>query len=256
MSNWRSKLGVVVSWSSNEAQFLKPQLREILVFADHVVYSIGTRLYDMRPEILPRVPDKVSIARYEVSSDVVERPRKYHNLAREVGVSALPDDAKWVLFLDADEIPDGAMFKAWFDEMEKHLFKGLAYKFACHWYFVRPTWRAVNLEDSIVLVHRDQLTPAALADEGERDGIVRRCPGGCMRSLKNKEDLPMFHHFSWVRSKEQMLHKVQTWGHRKDREDWSTLVHRVWTADAPPADGDFVHGYTYDIVEDRFDISL
>ena len=248
-------LAIVISYSSNESQFLRPQLDQVLRCADQVVYSIGSHLYDMTPEEdAVFAGDKVTVVRYDVSADVAENPRKYHNLARETGVAALRKEIEWVLFLDADEIPEGLAFDVWFRENSGRLSSKMSYKFACHWYFVHPTWRARADEDSIVLVHRDQLTADALRDPAERDGIVRRCPGGCMRGLKSRDDEKLFHHFSWVRSKSQALHKVSTWGHRADRLDWATFVENAWSASSPPSEGDFVHGYLYDIVEDKFAI--
>ena len=256
------KLGVVVSYSSNESQFLAAQCRELAICADQIVYSVGSHLYDMRREApldLSMLEPKFTVATYAVEEDVKSNPRKYHNLARSAGFAALKEDVTWVLFLDADEIPDGRAVKAFFQTNAKHFFEKMAYKFACHWYFVKSTWRATSDEDSIVLVHRSQLNAESLADVNERDGIVRRCPGGCMRRIYSNagtQRKPMFHHYSWVRSKAQALHKVSTWGHRGDRRDWADLVEAAWSSPDPPAADfvDFVHGYAYEVVEDTFDL--
>ena len=57
---------------------------------------------------------------------------------------------------------------------------------------------------------------------------------------------PMIHHYSWVRTYEEMLKKVKHWGNTKDK-DWTTMVHKEFEKDF---DGtDFVHNYEYNKVE-------
>ena len=61
----------------------------------------------------------------------------------------------------------------------------------------------------------------------------------------------MFHHFSWVRTKEEMLKKVRSWGHKGDR-NWIELVEKEFSTDFQKTD--FIHGYQYKIVEPLFNI--
>lgn len=254
-----SGLAVVVSFSSNERMFLRAQLRELLkTSAQEIVYSVGTRLFDMRAEDASAVPaaaqaesaepGRVRVATYVVEADVLREPRKYHNLARAAGVRALGPDARWVLLLDADEVPDGAAFDAFYKQSAGRLSANVAYKLQCYWYFIRPTWRAQTREDSVLLVHRDHLTDEALADPAERDGIVRRCPGGALRDVPGLDGQALFHHYSWVRGSAELKHKVRTWGHRHDRADWEGLVDAALSRSEPPPEGDFVHGYRYTVV--------
>jgi hypothetical protein len=285
-------LSVVVSFSSNELAFLKAQVRQLLLmrrtleqagFQCRIAYSMGSRLFDLSPEVPMDSPllkdltenldDTFKVIRYEVGEDVLQVPRKYHNLARRSGVEALaalgstpdstPDStSSWFLFLDADEIPDGVAFGRWFAENSKRLSPSMAYKLACHWYFMKPTWQATELEDSILLVNGNVLNvkpdskPGPLDHPGERDGIVAFCRGGCMRRIG--EDSPMFHHFSWVRTEAQVLHKVRTWGHRFDRVGaggWEPAIRAMWSATEPPPGGDFIHGYRYRVVPDQFSLA-
>jgi hypothetical protein len=61
----------------------------------------------------------------------------------------------------------------------------------------------------------------------------------------------MFHHYSWVRTRDEMMKKVQSWGHKNDR-DWVALVNEEFSA--PFKGSDFVHGYKYKTVSPLFDI--
>ena len=63
--------------------------------------------------------------------------------------------------------------------------------------------------------------------------------------------LPMLHHYSWVRTKEQMLKKVRTWWHNKDR-NWEKSVEEEFSR--PFSGKDFVHGYEYKTVENKFNL--
>ena len=75
-------------------------------------------------------------------------------------------------------------------------------------------------------------------------------------SLKCKEhctyeDQIISNHFSWVRTKDQMLTKVKSWGHNKDK-NWIDLVNEEFSRDFNGTD--FVHAYSYNIVENRFNV--
>ena len=71
------------------------------------------------------------------------------------------------------------------------------------------------------------------------------------KELIGYENKPVIHHFSWVRTKDEMLQKVNSWGHRFDR-DWGKLVEEEFTR---PFNGtDFVHGYNYDVVKNEFNL--
>jgi len=62
----------------------------------------------------------------------------------------------------------------------------------------------------------------------------------------------MIHHYSWVRTKEEMLKKVSNWGHARDKGDWKELVEMEYSR---PFNGqDFLHNYQYIIVDNKFNI--
>lgn len=249
----KKQLGIVVSYSSNEARFLPALARELpRCGALDVVFAVGTHLFDMEPEPEPMVPGRV--VRYNVRQDAREVPRHYHNLARESGVAALAPGVDWVIFIDADEVPEGDRVREWFNATELH--SGTAYKIACHWYFLHPVLRAKEVEDSILLVPRSRLSQEALRDPRERDGIVAALPV-CERMVSASE--PLFHHYSWVRDRKGLLRKVRTWGHRNDRLDWEQCIDDALNATSIEnltENGvagdflDFVHGYKYDIAPD------
>ena len=66
--------------------------------------------------------------------------------------------------------------------------------------------------------------------------------GGKIRDVLGLDDKPMFHHYSWVRTKEQLLLKVRCWSHNWER-DWTKLVEEEFSR--PFSGIDFVHGYSF-----------
>jgi hypothetical protein len=278
------RVGVVVSWSSNEKMFIEAQMRELLACASfkRIVFSVGSHLYDGREETIEAIAlaagvhgetlvggGRVSVVRYDVDNDEAARnPRKFHNLARSAGYDALANndnDNFWVLFLDGDEIPSGRDFDGWLRANSTRLKPTMAYKFSCYWYFKEPTWRARRTEDSILLLVASAAAGCSSldcrGDPRERGGIADRCcPGGCMRRITGADGQPMFHHFSWVRTLEQVLHKVSTWGHKEDRRDWQHVVRSLWDGgtvmdgSGRPLQKDPIHGYEYDVVDNLFSI--
>ena len=57
---------------------------------------------------------------------------------------------------------------------------------------------------------------------------------------------PFIHHYSWVRTKEEMLKKVLNWGHKDDSFDWISKIEEEFSRDFNGTD--FIHRYNYNIV--------
>jgi hypothetical protein len=153
--------------------------------------------------------------------------------------------------MDADEVPDGDRVSAFLERHGPGLEPSSAYKLSNYWYFLTPELRALEHEDSVLLVHSSWVVgadgSAALSHPRERDGIIMVGSSGDRRVLRRVtgvNGLPMFHHFSWVRSHADLLRKVRGWGHRGQR-DWVGLLSEAVQALqlGKPPHTDFVHGY-------------
>ncbi len=256
------RLATVVSYCSQERAFIDALLRGALAFSDLVVVSVGERLYSGLAEDesevarVARTYPTVKVVRYPVRDPELGAPIQLHNRARQAGVRAaaeqLGEGAFWALLLDGDEVPDGPRVAAWWtaNAARLQLRPDVAHKLLNHWLFLHPRLVAEPLEDSVLLVHASQLTPAALSHPYERDGILaeRGAAAGLQvaRRVGDAAGQPMFWHYSWVREgREALRAKVATWGHRSDRADWGRLVDEAYDAldrGAWPTH-DFVHGY-------------
>jgi hypothetical protein len=166
----------------------------------------------------------------------------WHNYARWVGVSHLPPEIDFVLFLDADEIVETEKF---IEFLLKSNFAQYDYLyFANYWYFRESRFRARQIEDSPVMAKKSIIRKDNILLSGERRNFTL-LPNG-FRGVLGIDNQPMIHHYSWVRSRDEMLRKVQTWGH-KDDKDWVALVRDEFSREFNGTD--FVHGYQYDLVE-------
>ena len=263
-------VSVVVSYCSNERAFIDAMLTQCLEFSDDVVVSYGSHLYDGSPEdldhiggLFDRYPEvffvsyEVDVTR-EAAQTHTSRPKaRWHNQARWSGVNALTR-REWVLFLDADEIPEGAAVRRFLSGVA--LDPATCYKFANYWYIGAPTVRATAIEDSVMMMRRDDVTRDLAFGQYERDSMIAGRPS-VRRNVLGVDGEVMFHHYSWVRTPAQLTHKASFWGHSSDQgmARFPEVVARAVLAaqHARPGDSvDFDDGgfkrYSYVCVADRF----
>jgi hypothetical protein len=202
-------VSVVISYCSKEHFFLETILEQCSKFTDDIVVSFGSHLYDGTLEDISHIQQvapkfgKVKFVQYLVSPDnfngmgVQKRPQAYwHNMARWNGIIHL-EHHDWVLLLDADEIPEGEKFKAWFSAVEGTavLKKNTTFKMANYWYFKDPTNRALKLEDSVLLIHAKHLSKHNIFGDYERDYTIQQSETRLIRDTRGLKGEIMFHHF-------------------------------------------------------------
>lgn len=263
---------VVINYCSNEQIFIDAILSECLEFSDDIVVSYGSNLYDGQPEDRDHIR-KISLkyptikfVEYQVDTSidlqnqrgVRSRPTAYwHNLARWTGINALNPQQKagWVFLIDADEIPEGRLVREWLATTLRYLNPDACYKIASYWYFKEATNRARTLEDSILLIHRSKLTLETIFGDGERDHTIVSSRCTLYRQIKYKDEdgnhRVLWHHYSWVRSRAGLLHKIQNWGHSNEYADPHKIISYIFKDDQV---NDVIHGYSYDQVSNRHNI--
>jgi hypothetical protein len=262
---------VVINYCSNERIFIAALLTECLEFSEDIVVSYGSHLYDGQPEdhdhiqaIAQKYPT-VKFVEYKVDTSldlqqqqgVQSRPTAYwHNLARWTGINALQPSASWIFLIDADEIPEGRLVRDWlatsFNPI-RSLSINSCYKIATYWYFKEATNRAHTLEDSILLIHRSKLTPETIFGDGERDHTILSSQCALYRQVKDKDNRVMWNHYSWVRSRGGLLHKIKNWGHSNEFVDPHRIISYIFRDDQV---NDIIHGYSYDKVPNRHNIDV
>src|SRR3989338_7674650 len=228
-------VSVVIKYCWTEVPFIRQVVAQARLFSDDIIVSAYDRLFDGTPEdsgALRALEDPgVRVVVQEWSAD--KPPRYWHNAARWAGAQAARHD--WVLFLDA-------LVGRSHD----------AYSFGCYWYFREPIYRATKEFECAVLLPKRLITRDLIFSEKERWEFRRHPDIRAFEHVLGKSDFPMFHHYSWVRTKAQLLKKVSSWAHKDDR-DWPALVEEEFSR---PFNGtDFVHGFSYTTVKNIFTIN-
>lgn len=260
-------IAIIINFCSNESEFIKPLLKECSIFASQIVVSYGDKLYNGEPDDISTIISEcqsiypsVEFVEYKVDINlpqkdkkgVVTRPTAYwHNLARWTAIKKLRNDIEWVFVCDADEVPDGNKVYKWLNS--KTLSDKECYKIGTYWYFKLPIYRATTLEDSILLMNKKYLTEDNIFGDLERDYLITASGCDLVRMNLGLDGKPMWHHYSFVRSKEQFKKKMMTWGHKDDMfkgVDTDKFVEYIFRNSAI---NDIVHNYQYEIVENRLD---
>ena len=258
-------IATIINFCTIEARFLKACVEQCRTFSRQIIIPVCDHFFNGTPEnlilleqIYASFPDCLFVEYPFIPRRVPKRVLRevsanhfWHCASRMIGTRYLDDNIEMVLFLDADELPDAKKFMEWLGMSDYAQHSVL--KLANYWYFREPRYQSMHWEDSVVLVQRRALNPAVLLHESERDAIYDLLPGPKRRSVTGPDGQPMFHHFSWVRTQDEMTRKVRAWGHRGDR-DWEKLVSKEFSA--PFTGKDFVHGYPFCECSPLFDISL
>lgn len=248
------KLTSILQYSTLDYRFLKVNLEQLAKCSDEIIVVICDHFFNGEVEnqelleesfkLIAETPNCVGyLFEWEGVND---NPGYYHNLSREIGTQMSSGD--WLLFVDGDEIVDDS-FKDWFENTAKYT--DTTYWMTCYWYFREPTYQAKPFEGCGLLIKRSKCNwdVNVRPERQQFHNISNFIHGWTEPILANGK--PMVHHYSWVRTKEEMLKKVYNWGHKNDT-NWLELVEEEFSR--PFSGTDFVHGYEYNIVENKFNI--
>jgi hypothetical protein len=242
-------ISTVISFSTLEIRFFPALIREVEKFCTDIIVVAYDHFFDGSKEntaLISELQTKYPSLTWQVCGwDDQHNSKHWHNNARWTG--ALHAKNHRVLFLDADEIPDGALMDRWlkYEPLEAYPL----YMFACYWYFRDPTYQATQTEGCGLLADMSKIKKEMIFTHYERwFYMIHPVPYKAFCTLNGSV---MFNHYSWVRTKEEMLTKVKSWAHRNDCS-WVGLVEQEFTHDFNGKD--FVHGYSYNSVLNTFDI--
>ncbi len=246
----------IINFCSNDYPYLRHCIDAVKPFSKQVIVPVCDHFFDGKSE-----NRDVLNAIYAENGDVgfIEFPFNqdghssvyWHNLARLIGTYFLEREVEYVLFLDCDEVVDSSRFIEWLKEIPYQ--ETDAVRFLGYWYFRESRFRAKTWENTPLLMRKAILNGSLIMNEGERSGMFRLALGEKKEKVAGIDGLPMVHHYSWVRTREQLLQKVASWGHNWQR-DWKAQVEEEFSR---PFNGrDFVHGYEFDEVAPRHAIDL
>ena len=245
------KVSVVINYCSIDRKFMPALLKQCLMFSDDIIIVSFDKLFSNVVEPSGDVDNFCSINPTVIKSRQLKftndnHPRHFHNLARWEAVHRAKND--YILFLDADEIPEGKILNHIFENNLVQDYDGV--DFRCHWYFRSVNYQAEQKEICGLLINKKVITKDLMFTDSERWSF-RQVLGTKYLSDTMYNGQILLHHFSWVRSHTEMLAKISSWGHKFDK-DWEFLVNEEFSR---PFNGtDFVHGYSYNIVDNVFNI--
>lgn len=244
------KITTIINYCTNDYKFIAACIQEAAKISEEVIVPYTDHFYDGTPEnteLLAKTIAENPRARFEYfpyNPTLKVLPQHWVTYARLVGWKSSRPETDFILFLDADEVVDSKRFQSWIQVFP--LAKMNVIKLANYYYFREICYQSEIFEDSIVLARKSLLTEEMVMDFLDRDKIFRDIAEPKARMVLGQDGQPLVHHYSWVRTKEEMIKKVSTWGHSHER-NWVQLVEEEFEGDFNGID--FVHGYHYKTVE-------
>jgi hypothetical protein len=243
LSTDRYSIGAVVNYCTNEYPFLIPCLEQLQHFCARVIVPVCDHFFDGTAEdirLLRRSQDEAGQLgeflpwHFDPAEDTGDAGRMYwEGKARWLGVERL-EDCEHILFVDVDEVIDGRRFVAWLEGFRASIEgpSGLlelnwrhfdAARFVFYWYFRTTAFRARTRESQGLLYRRRCLTRESVISRYARTSLFKMAPGLKADGVRGLDGAPLVHHYSWVRTRSQMLRKVRSFGHASER-NWEKLV--------------------------------
>lgn len=253
----------ILQYSTIDFKFLDKNLEQLSKFSDEIIIPICDHFFDGEPEnpellsksfeIIAKYP-KCTAYTFEWQG-LQTNTAHYHNVSRYLGTTVAKND--WLFFVDADEIVDDT-FIPW---VEKAIQTNNIYWITCYWYWRAPIYRATTWEGCGLLIQKEKCN-WAIDTRLERQQFhygyalpmhpSHTFINGQYQPILNEDGNPMMHHFSWYRSKEEMLTKVKNWGHKNDKGNWEDLIEEEFSREFNGKD--FLHNYQYEIAENKFNL--
>lgn len=250
----------VINYCTNDYRFLGKCLEEAGKFSASVIVPVCTHFFDGVPEdreMLERTYSEFPDCRFleyswdvkqlytpfqRIPEDEEERICLWHSTSRYVAVHYLPPETEYILFLDADEITEGNRFSNWLRTGEYRQYDALWF-YSYRYRFVASE-RREGLQYAPLMVRKNVLDSSFVLNTKERFGTLLRVPG--IHWLKGVVDRPFFHHYSWVRTRQECFRKVRTWAKRR-QFNWEERLETAWR------EGRFLENGSYEIVDHYFD---
>lgn len=256
-----NKLTSIITYCTIDFKFLETNLTQCSKVSDEIIIPICTHLFNGEAEDSILLQKSLDIIQNFPKARAIMFPwlgenfsSRYHtNLSRMVGTNVAKND--WLLFLDADEIIDNN-FGNWF---EKNKNSENAWSFTCYWYFREPIYQARETEAAGFLVRKKHCSKWNLENELERNQFFQKLHDdklfvdGNQLRVEGLDGELLLHHFSWVRTKADLLKKVKTWGHNYEK-DWTTLVEEEFSHSFNGSEN--IHNYNYNTVNNKFNIEI
>ena len=228
------KIAAIVCFCTNDYRCIKKCLQE-LSFLDQIIVPVCDHLFDGTPENRKLLDltyyenPHAQFVEFAYDFNQLYNPHTlcepgnpnwafyWHSTARLVGYFHLDPSIEHVLFVDCDEIFEGQRFKEWL-ATDAHKEYAVMRPFGLY-YFRSARHAAKVIHTAPLLAPVKKLSPQIIFDVKERYGMTLKIQGKKMLGITGLDGMPLYHHYSWVHTKEEALKKARSWGHRHDK-DW------------------------------------
>lgn len=263
------KLATILSYCSNDQQFLYENLSVLTKFSDKVVLPLLSHFWNGEEEIpnffedtrtfcAENFGDKVEVITYTATVEEVKAQRSWYweSFTRQLALDHIKNHKpEYVLMVDADEIFEVEEMQRWLQNLfTQETVPWDTIDFTSYYYYRTPKIRDANYMQgklcfgklfkfsSLLVGDPEKLTTVNLFNYEGRPVI------GVKGVAARKDDgSPFLHHFSYVRNKEQMKKKLKTFGHNGDK-NWDALVEEEFSHEfdgttfaSPEAQFEFLH---------------
>lgn len=246
----------VICFCTNDYRYLGLCVDALKDSVDEILIVVGDRFFNGDPEkkdLLDHVYQEFKHCRFvEFHCDLQKpygftlqrakvSPQYWHSSARYLGFLHVHPQTEYVLFLDTDEIADSSLWTSWLKSFPYQEYQAI--RFSSYFYYKEPFYRAKIQHDRPLWIKKSCVLATEILDPQERFGLFQKIQGTKATGMCFQKN-PIFHHYSWVKPQKEILKKVQTWGHREQR-DWISLVDEF----TKPFQGkDPLWGFDYDRV--------
>jgi hypothetical protein len=248
-------ISVVINYCSNDEKFIKTNITNCLKFSNNVIVVYCTHLLNGFAENIERIKHLKDIfpeiTLLEIKFDVNKDKKYHHNLFRWEGKNASKNN--YVLFLDADEIVESDSMVKYLDSKEYLNYDVVC--FECFWYYRDIKFQSITTEQCGALYKKSVLNESIVFNYYERWKFIFENTDLISKQHTTLNGKIFVHHLSWVKNKKEMLLKVATWAHQ-DYENYSIAEKVEEEFSREFINRDFVHGYKYNILEEKNTISL
>ena len=241
----------VILYSTNDQRFFKSCIQNLLkvnIKCHVVTYSHMWKGLPEDENLLKEsseiFKDNPNYFQYQIQWEPRKDPWYWEGIGRYLATQQVSDDSEYILYIDIDEIVNPSLMKEWLLKGDYKKYDSM--KLPNYWYWREPIYQSKANEYSTVMLR------TSLAKQ------LEPCPQGreCYYHQFDNHifypiETPFIHHYSWVRTEEEMLNKVKNWGHTSDT-DWVSKVKEEFSR---PFNGtDFLGRYEYITVDNIFNL--
>ena len=241
----------VILYSTNDYRFFNTCIENLIqcgIRCHIVTYSHmwngDTENKDLLSQSISAFSHSELVSFYSIDWQPGQSPWYWEAVGRHLATNNVSDASEHILYIDIDEIINVDEFNRWIESGEH---KNLdCIKLAGYWYWREPVYRS-GPEYNTVMTRTNLAKQLPLIPGGREPYFT--CSANQYYTDIN---YPLLDHYSWVRTKEQMLAKVKNWGHAQDRTDW---IHNVEEEFSRPFNGKtFINEYAFETVDNKYNL--